>query len=70
MTTAGKVLTMGYAIFYVPLFLYSMNVIFQANFKRIRHEDEMLERELHNVEADVLSIMDTSTLKNKKILKK
>lgn len=57
MTTAGKILTMGYAIFYVPLFLYAMNVVFQANFKRIRHEDEILDRELRMVEADVNAII-------------
>lgn len=59
MTVAGKILTMCYAIFYVPLFLYSMNVIFQANFKKIRHEDDLLEREMHNVEMDVETILNT-----------
>lgn len=58
MTVAGKILTMGYAIFYVPLFLYSMNVIFQANFKKIRHEDELLEREMHEVETNVDTILN------------
>lgn len=57
MTMAGKVLTMGYAVFYVPLFLYAMNIILQARFDRIRIADERLEREMHGVEADVDAIL-------------
>jgi ABC-type Na+ efflux pump permease subunit len=56
-TIAGKILTMGYAIFYVPLFLYTMNIILQARFDRIRIADERLEREMHDVEADVGAIL-------------
>ncbi|NRH21632.1 two pore domain potassium channel family protein [Candidatus Gracilibacteria bacterium] len=59
MTVAGKILTMGYAVFYVPLFLYAMNIMFQSNFKRIRHEDDLLEREMHEVEVDVETILNT-----------
>ena len=70
MTVAGKILTMGYAIFYVPLFLYTMNVVFQANFQRIRVQDELLEKEMRNVEADVISIMSSSSsIKKKRITK-
>lgn len=58
MTIAGKILTMGYAVFYVPLFLYAMNVVFQANFTRIRQADEMLDNEIRHVEADVERIVD------------
>jgi hypothetical protein len=61
MTLAGKIVTMAYAIFYVPLFLYAMTLIFQINFEKIRKQDELLEQELHHVEADVEAI-----LKNKK----
>lgn len=70
MTVAGKVLTMGYAIFYVPLFLYAMNIVFQSNFKRIRHEDEALEQELHTVEADVNAIITPVSTHKKSSLKK
>ena len=48
-TVAGKIVTMGYAIFYVPLFLYTMTLVFQMNFQRIRALDEQLEREMQNV---------------------
>jgi hypothetical protein len=58
MTVAGKIVTMMYAIFYVPLFLYTMNILFQSRFDRIRVADERLERELHSVEADVNAIID------------
>ncbi len=58
MTIGGKILTMGYAIFYVPLFLYSMNVVFQTNFRRIQRQDAMLEREMHSVEKDVERIIE------------
>ena len=63
MTVAGKILTMGYAIFYVPLFLYAMNIVFQSNFQRIRIQDELLERELHDVEANVSAIIDNNKAK-------
>jgi len=59
MTVAGKILTMGYAVFYVPLFLYAMNVVFQSNFQRIRVKDELLENEMHHIEMDVENILDT-----------
>lgn len=58
MTVAGKIVTMFYAVFYVPLFLYTMNILFQSRFDRIRIEDEKLEREMQRVEADVNAIMD------------
>jgi hypothetical protein len=70
MTVAGKILTMGYAIFYVPLFLYAMNIVFQSNFKRIRHEDEALEREIHTVEANVNAIITPVPTPKKSSLKK
>lgn len=65
MTMAGKILTMGYAVFYVPLFLYAMNILFQANFRRIRHEDAALEREIEQVEKDVEVILDDKSHKKK-----
>jgi hypothetical protein len=65
-TKAGKIITMWYAIFYVPLFLYAMNVVFQSNFQRIRTKDELLERELHDVEADVNAILDATEWQKKK----
>lgn len=60
MTIAGKILTMGYAIFYVPLFLYAMNIVFQSNFQRMRIQDELLEQEMRHVEADVNAILNNS----------
>lgn len=71
MTIAGKILTMGYAIFYVPLFLYAMNILFQANFRRIHHEDVAIEREMYHVEKDVEIILsDTSHKKKTDIARK
>lgn len=58
MTIAGKIITMTYAIFYVPLFLYAMTLVFQLEFNKIRLKDELLEREMHDVESDVREIMD------------
>jgi hypothetical protein len=69
MTTGGKLLTMGYAIFYVPLFLYAMNLIFQMQFSRIRAADERIEREMHDVEKDVEIILD-NTEATRKYMKK
>jgi hypothetical protein len=58
MTVAGKIFTMGYAIFYVPLFLYAMTLVFQYNFERIRKADERMAAEIHEVEKDVEIILD------------
>lgn len=58
MTVAGKILTMGYAIFYVPLFLYVMTLIFQSNLQKLRLSDEILHREISDVESDVGIILD------------
>lgn len=55
---AGKVLTMGYAVFYVPLFLYTMTLVFQLQFQKIRLQDELLERELLKTEKNVERIME------------
>ena len=62
MTMAGKILTMGYAIFYVPLFLYAMTLMFQSNFQRIHAQDKLLERQLHDVEADIERIIEDCPL--------
>ncbi len=71
MTVAGKIVTMLYAIFYVPLFLYAMNILFQANFRRIHHEDVAIEREMYHVEKDVEIILsDTSHKKKTDIARK
>jgi hypothetical protein len=64
---------MGYAIFYVPLFLYAMTLVFQSNFQKIRENDERLEKELHDVEADVERIIEDCPIPNqnsRKIAKK
>ncbi len=70
MTVAGKILTMGYAIFYVPLFLYVMTILFQSNLQRLKTNDEVLDRKLHDVEKDVEMIMGTPPVKKKYIAKK
>jgi Ion channel len=57
-TVAGKWLTMGYAIFYVPLFLYVMTLIFQSNLQKLRLSDELLQKEISDVESDVGIILD------------
>ncbi|GAB0174664.1 MAG: hypothetical protein HHAS10_05430 [Candidatus Altimarinota bacterium] len=58
MTVAGKWLTMGYAIFYVPLFLYVMTLLFQSNLHKLRQSDEILHKEITDVESDVNIILD------------
>jgi uncharacterized protein (DUF2062 family) len=70
MTTAGKVLTMGYAIFYVPLFLYAMTVLFQSSLQRVKLRDEMIEREIEHVERDVTEILREKPIRGKYIAKK
>ena len=64
-TIGGKIVTMLYAIFYVPLFLYTMNILFQSRFDRIRVADERLERELHDVETDINAIVDGTPIPKK-----
>lgn len=69
-TIAGKWLTMGYAIFYVPLFLYVMTVLFQSSLHRIRMQDERIHEEIHDVERDVEVILDEKPRKKRMIAKK
>ncbi len=70
MTTAGKILTMWYAIFYVPLFLYVMTILFQSNLQKLKAKDELLEQQLHHVEEDVREIIEAPIQKKKYIAKK
>lgn len=73
MTIAGKILTMAYAVFYVPLFLYVMTVLFQSSLHRIRIQDEHIHEEIHDVERDVeviLSEKPKNTKKHRLIAKK
>jgi hypothetical protein len=62
-TDAGKWLTMGYAVFYVPLFLYVMTVLFQSSLHKVRQIDERIEAEMKNVEKDVELILGEVTTK-------
>jgi voltage-gated potassium channel len=57
-TVGGKIVTMMYAIFYVPLFLYVMTLLYQNNIERLRAHDRRLEDEIREVEADVEAIID------------
>jgi Ion channel len=57
-TVGGKIVTMLYAIIYVPLFLYVMTLIYQSKIDRIRRQDSLLEAEMHSVEADIDAIID------------
>jgi hypothetical protein len=49
---------MMYAIFYVPLFLYVMTLLFQSRLERLRLADERIEHEVRHVEKDVEIILD------------
>lgn len=51
---------MIYAIFYVPLFLYSMSLIFEANVRRIYHSQQELENRLKNTGTTIESILSRS----------
>jgi voltage-gated potassium channel len=59
-TIAGKVLTMLYAVFFVPLFLYAMTLMYESRFRKIRNEERKLELEIQEVEANVESILDNT----------
>lgn len=57
---AGKILTMMYAIIYVPLFLYSMTLVFQWGLQKIKTEEELFEKTLHDTEEDVETILESN----------
>lgn len=61
LSMAGKILTMAYAIFYVPLFLYSMTLIFEGRLKHIHKEEKLFDKTLHDVEEDVERIIYDSS---------
>lgn len=54
----GKIITMIYAIFYVPLFLYSMSLIFESNLRKMYRHQHELEEKIHETEADVAAILE------------
>lgn len=56
---------MLYAVFYVPLFLYVMTLIYQSNIERLRAKDQehdayinRIRSDIHDVEADVEAIIE------------
>lgn len=59
-TIAGKSLTMCYAILYVPLFLYTMNLIFQTRYQKFHEAEERFDRTLHDTGTNVKEILDKS----------
>ena len=69
-TVEGKILTMGYAILYVPLFLYTMTLLFQSRFQHIRAQEELLERELYATEKNVEKILENEAPKKRRIIAK
>lgn len=69
-TVAGKVLTMLYAVFYVPLFLYVATLMYESRFRKIRIAEEQIERELHGVEADVNAIIQNTPPKPRRRIAK
>ena len=72
-TIGGKIVTMLYAVFYVPLFLYVMTLLYQNNIEKLRTRDMNLEHNIHKVEADVEAIIENtaiSNIENKKNRKK
>ena len=56
----GKILTMLYAIIYVPLFLYSMTLVFQGKLQKIHEQEELFERNICKTEKDVERIIEDS----------
>lgn len=65
LTLGGKIVTMLYAVFYVPLFLYVMTLIYQNNIERLRAKDrehdmriDAIREDIHEVEADVEAIIE------------
>jgi hypothetical protein len=57
---------MLYAVVYVPLFLYSMSLLFETRFHRLRKEEKLFEKSIRDTETDVEKILDISEKKSKK----
>ncbi len=77
MTIAGKIITMWYAIFYVPLFLYVMTLIYQNNIEKLRAKDKehdiyisKIRNNIHEVEVNVEAIIENTNIIDKKKLRK
>lgn len=69
-TIAGKILTMLYAVFFVPLFLYVATLMYESRFRRLRLAEEQIEREIHGVEADVNAIIKNTPPKPRRRITK
>ncbi|MBP9811822.1 two pore domain potassium channel family protein [Candidatus Gracilibacteria bacterium] len=61
----GKCVTMLYAIFYVPLFLYTMTLLFQTEYKKFHKADEMFSKTLRDTEENVKEILNETRHKKK-----
>ncbi|MDD2693849.1 MAG: hypothetical protein PHY14_02865 [Candidatus Gracilibacteria bacterium] len=48
---------------YVPLFLYSMTLIFQGKLQKIHEQEELFERNICNTEKDIERIIEDTPLK-------
>lgn len=64
-SVAGKVLTMMYAVFYVPLFLYVATLMYESRFRRLKEAEHRVEQEIHDVEADVNAIIENDIIPSK-----
>ncbi len=58
---------MMYAVFYVPLFLYVMTLLYQNNIEKLRAKDrehdmriDAIRKDIHEVEADVEAIIENT----------
>ncbi len=56
---------MLYAIFYVPLFLYTMTLLFQTEYKKFHKADEMFSKTLRDTEENVKEILNETRHKKK-----
>ena len=65
-TVGGKVLTMIYAVFYVPLFLYVATLMYESRFRSIKAAEARIMSEMHSVEADVYTIMEENGVPNRR----
>lgn len=58
MSTAGRILSMVYGTIYVPLFLYSMTLLFERELKHIHKEERLFDKMIHDTEQNVERIIE------------
>jgi voltage-gated potassium channel len=56
-TTEWRVMTMLYAIFYVPIFIHALATLFESRYRKLREAERLFEETMRRAEDSVENIL-------------